>query len=133
MIKWWENLIVVSHSKEIWSPLGALWWRLTFINPKIISHGCLKQTFIDLLTKTQYFTVNKVGKTIKMSGNIVLSSFDIQSWNLIHFCCKISEFKPIYWYFLSIYICAKMRALNKIQIIDHDWLSIMLYDSSWKW
>ena len=50
------------------------------------------------------------------------------SKTLIHFCWKFIHSKAVYWWFLQIQICGKMRVLFIFQIIDYAWILIMLFD-----
>ena len=66
----------------------------------LLCHGCLKLTFVIFSTKILCFTLNNVGKPMKMPNHFIISSF--QFWNLINLLFKIGKCKPIYWYFWSI-------------------------------
>ena len=62
-----------------------------------------------------------------------ITKVSTHSKTLIQFCWKFIYFKDVYWWFLKIWICDKMRALFIFQIIDYAWISIMLFDLCWKW
>ena len=62
-----------------------------------------------------------------------ITKVSTHSKTLIQFCWKFIYFKDVYWWFLKIWICDKMRALFIFQIIDYAWISIMLFDLCWNW
>ena len=62
-----------------------------------------------------------------------ITKVSTHSKTLIQFCWKFIYFKVVYWWFLKIWICDKMRALFIFQIIDYAWISIMLFDLCWNW
>ena len=62
-----------------------------------------------------------------------ITKVSTHSKTLIQFCWKFIYFKDVYWWFLKIWICDKMRAPFIFQIIDYAWISIMLFDLCWKW
>ena len=62
-----------------------------------------------------------------------ITKVSTHSKTLIQFCWKFIYFKDVYWWFLKIWICDKMRALFIFQIIDYAWILIMLFDLCWNW
>ena len=48
-----------------------------------------------------------------------ITKVSTHSKTLIQFCWKFIYFKDVYWWFLKIWICDKMRALFIFQIIDY--------------
>ena len=51
-----------------------------------------------------------------------ITKVSTHSKTLIQFCWKFIYFKDVYWWFLKIWICDKMRALFIFKIIDYAWI-----------
>ena len=86
-------------------------------------HGCLKW----LLTNT----IVIFNFAWSWAYWIIKHLTQSETWN--HFCWKFIHFEPVCWWFLTIQIFEKMRALFIFQIIDYVWILIMLFDLCWKW
>ena len=56
-----------------------------------------------------------------------ITKVSTRSKTLIQFCWKFIYFKDVYWWFLKIWICDKMRALFIFQIIDYAWIEQALF------
>ena len=98
----------------------------------IHQHCCLKRLFIDFfLTKMSYVTSQNIGNPVQIIKYVGLYRFQpilklkatfVESW----FTLKL--FKAVYWWFLQIQICDKLRALF---IISNYWLCSNIDNVVW--
>ena len=65
-----------------------------------------------------YVSPQEVANPVQITKYVELLRFQ-HILKLCHFCWKFIHFKAVYWWFLQIQICEKMRVLIIFKIIDY--------------